>query len=80
VLAGAVPHDARELLAFNLGPGAVRELADRLIGWLEADEALRTATREALVATARERWSWEGVAEGVLATAQGDLGALAPPT
>jgi len=79
-LAGAVPPGARELLAFDLGPGAVRELAGRLIGWLEADETLRTATREALVATARERWSWEGVAEGVLATAQGDLGALAPPT
>lgn len=80
VLAGAVPEPARELLAFPLGPGAVRDLADRLIGWLEADEALRADTRAALVATARARWSWEGVAEGVLAAAQGDLQALAPPT
>jgi glycosyltransferase involved in cell wall biosynthesis len=79
VLAAAVPEEARDLLAFDLGPGAVRELADNLIGWLEADEALRTATRDALVATARERWSWEGVAQGVLAAAQGDLDALAPP-
>ncbi|MCW2968787.1 MAG: hypothetical protein JWM71_2559, partial [Solirubrobacteraceae bacterium] len=30
--------------------------------------------------TARARWSWEGVAEGVLAAAQGDLGGLAPPS
>ncbi|MEO6495894.1 MAG: glycosyltransferase, partial [Solirubrobacteraceae bacterium] len=80
VLADAVPQGARELLVFDLGPGAVRDLADRLIGWLEADEALRAATRDALVATARGRWSWEGVAEGVLATAQGDLDVLAPPT
>ncbi|MCW2991582.1 MAG: glycosyl transferase group 1 [Solirubrobacterales bacterium] len=79
VLAAAVPEPARELLAFDLGPGAVRALADRLIGWLEADEALRAATRDALVATARERWSWEGVAHGVLAAAQGELRALAPP-
>ncbi|MFL5845755.1 MAG: glycosyltransferase family 4 protein [Solirubrobacteraceae bacterium] len=80
VLADAVPQQARELLAFDLGPDAVRDLAARLIGWLEADEALRGATRDALVATARDRWSWEGVAQGVLAAAQGDLEGLAPPT
>jgi glycosyltransferase involved in cell wall biosynthesis len=80
VLAAAVPAGARGLLAFPLGPDAVGELAARLVGWLRADEALRGPTREALVATARARWSWEGVADGVLAAAQGDLQALAPPT
>jgi glycosyltransferase involved in cell wall biosynthesis len=80
VLAGAVPADARELLQFGLGPDAVRDLADRLIRWLQAPEELREATREALVATARERWSWEGVANGVIAAAQGELGALASPS
>ena len=43
VLAGAVPEPARDLLAFALGPDAVRDLAARLIGWLGADEALRSA-------------------------------------
>lgn len=80
VLADAVPPEARELLDFQLGPSAVRELAGSVIGWLEADEALRAQTRDALVATARARWSWEGVAEGVLAAAQGDLDVLSPPS
>jgi glycosyltransferase involved in cell wall biosynthesis len=80
VLAAAVPEQARGLLAFSLGPDAVRDLAARLIGWLEADERLRAQTRSALVETARTRWSWEGVAQGVLLAAQGDLDALASPS
>jgi glycosyltransferase involved in cell wall biosynthesis len=80
VLADAVPADARELLAFGLGADAVRDLAARLVAWLEAGEGLRSQTRDALVETARARWSWEGVAEGVLAAAQGDLDGLAPPS
>ena len=79
VLADRVPSEAAGLLAFPLGPTAVRDLADRLIGWLEAPEDVRERTREALVATARARWSWEGVAEGVIAAAEGRLDALAPP-
>ena len=34
-------------------------------------EELRAATREALVATARERYSWDGVARDVIAAARG---------
>ena len=79
VLADAVPPDTAGLLAFPLGATAVRDLADRLIGWLEAPEGVRERTREALVATARARWSWEGVAEGVIAAAEGRLADLAPP-
>ncbi len=79
-LAAAVPRDARDLLAFDLGDGAVEALADRIAGWLEAPESLRVPAREALTATARERWSWEGVARGVLAAAGGDLDALPPPS
>ena len=41
-------------------------------------EDLRGATRDALVATARERFSWEGVAAGVVAAAQGRLSELPP--
>lgn len=78
-LAAAVPEGARELLAFELGDDAVRALAACVTGWLEAPEALRRTTREALVATVRERWSWEGVAQGVLAAGHGRLDALPAP-
>jgi glycosyltransferase involved in cell wall biosynthesis len=79
-LADAVPPAAAPLLSFPLGPGAVRALADRIGGWLEAPEDLRARTRDALVATARERYSWKGVARSVVAAAQGRLDELPPPT
>ena len=71
VLAAAVPPAAREWLSFPVDDGAVRAIAGRVTAWLQAPEELRARTREALVATARERYSWEGVAEGVIAAAQG---------
>ena len=43
-----------------------------------ARTTLRARTRAALVATARERFSWEGVARGVVAAAQGRLAELPP--
>jgi len=73
----AVPPGAREMLAFDVGPGSVEEIADRLIAWLEAPADLRSAVREGLVATARARYSWDGVADGVIAAAQGHLSELA---
>lgn len=76
VLRAAVPSGARALLSFPLGPGAIRALAMRVVGWLEAPEELRAGTRAALVATTRERYSWEGVARGVLAAAEGRLDEL----
>ena len=48
---------------------AVRALGERLVAWLEADSALQDRTRTALVAAVRERWSWQGVARGVIAAA-----------
>ncbi|MGI8580384.1 MAG: glycosyltransferase family 4 protein [Solirubrobacteraceae bacterium] len=75
-LASAVPVEARDMLSFSLGPGAVAEIAVRLVDWLDAPEEVRSATRDGLVATARERYSWEGVAGGVIAAAQGRLGEL----
>jgi len=73
VLRAAVPSAARPMLSFALGAGAVRALAMRIVGWLEAPEDLRVGTRAALVATARQRYSWEGVARGVIAAAEGRL-------
>ena len=54
-------------------------LAACVTGWLLADERLRARTRAGLVAAVREHWSWEGVARGVLAAAQGELDGLLAP-
>ena len=78
-LAEDVPEAARGFLSFTVGPDAVRELADAVIGWLRAPEDLRAATRAAIVDVTRETWSWDGVARGVIAAAQGDLDALPRP-
>ena len=78
-LSEAVPEAARPLLSFERGPGAVRELADAVAGWLEAPEELRAATREAMVAITRERYSWDGVARTLIDAAQGRLGRLPAP-
>jgi glycosyltransferase involved in cell wall biosynthesis len=78
VLAAAVPEAARGWLSFPIDDGAVRAIAERVSAWLAAPDEVRKRTREALVATARERYSWEGVANGVVRAAQGDLQALPP--
>jgi len=78
-LAGALSPQVAEWLSFPVDDGAVRALAARVVGWLRADPQLRSLTRARLVGTARERWSWEGVARGVLSAARGELGDLARP-
>ncbi|MGH2864976.1 MAG: hypothetical protein ACRDJX_06965, partial [Solirubrobacteraceae bacterium] len=78
-LADAIPDAAADWLSFNLDDRAVRSLAARLCGWLAAEPALRARTREGLVAAVRERWSWEGVAGGVIAAARGELNAQPEP-
>jgi glycosyltransferase involved in cell wall biosynthesis len=78
MLAAAVPPEAREWLSFPVDDAAVRAIAERVRGWLQAPEELRARTRAALVATAHERFSWEGVAGGVIAAAQGRLAELPP--
>ena len=78
MLAAAVPEAARRWLSFPIDDGAVRAIAQRVTAWLEAPADLRERTRAALVAVARERYSWEGVAGGVIAAAQGRLEALPP--
>jgi glycosyltransferase involved in cell wall biosynthesis len=75
-LAGALPTEAAELVSFPVQIGAVEAIAERLSRWLELSEGRRGEAREALVATARRLWSWEGVARGVLAASRGDLDRL----
>ena len=79
VLAAAAPAPARPWLSFPLGPEAVDGIAERLVAWLSAPAALRASTREALADVARDRYSWEGVARGVLAASAGRLDALLSP-
>jgi glycosyltransferase involved in cell wall biosynthesis len=78
-LSRAVPPAAAEWLSFTVDDGAVRALADRLVGWLGADDELRSATRAGLVETVRERWSWDSVAQGVIEAASGELDRLQRP-
>lgn len=70
-LARSVPEEAAALLSFDLGDKAVEAIADRLIRWAHFDEGLREKTREGMVQTVRDRWSWEGVAAKVIVAATG---------
>jgi glycosyltransferase involved in cell wall biosynthesis len=79
VLREAVDADLRPLLDFERGPDAVREIADKLIGWLTLEDGRRAAASAALSELARARYGWESVAEGVIAAARGELAELARP-
>jgi glycosyltransferase involved in cell wall biosynthesis len=78
-LRDAVPEPARPWLSFEVGPTSVAELADALSGWLAAPAGGREATRRAIVETTRARYSWDGVARGVIAAARGELAELPEP-
>ncbi|MBW3579388.1 MAG: hypothetical protein KY462_16955 [Actinobacteria bacterium] len=77
-LAEAVPEEVRRWLRVPVDDQVVAGLADRVSGWLCTPAPVRARAREALGAVARERYSWEGVARGVLRAARGELGALPP--
>ncbi len=79
VLAAAVPAEAAQWLSFPVDDGAVRALAQCLTGCMTAQADLLAQTRRGLVATVRERWSWERVASGVIAAARGELAGLERP-
>ncbi|HWY89690.1 MAG TPA: glycosyltransferase [Solirubrobacteraceae bacterium] len=78
-LARAVPDSVAPWLSFPVDDSSVGALAERILAWLTVDEDLRERARAGLVRTVRERWSWEGVARGVIAAARGELDALAEP-
>jgi glycosyltransferase involved in cell wall biosynthesis len=79
ILAGALPEALRPLLSFELADDAVAQIADRLLRWLQLDPAEKRAASQALSDLARERFSWEGVARGVVEAAKGRLDALPLP-
>jgi glycosyltransferase involved in cell wall biosynthesis len=78
-LAEEVPPEAAGWLSFPVDDGAVPALAERVVACLQAPPELLADTRAGLVAAVRRRWSWERVAEGVIAAAQGDLDGLGRP-
>ena len=47
-LAPALPDNLRPLLSFDIGPGAVEEIAAKLVAWLTLDAAERDRARAAL--------------------------------
>ena len=71
ILAQPLSTQVRPLLTFERGMRAVDGIADAINGWLELDPDLREAARRRLSATARERFGWEQVAEGVIHAAHG---------
>jgi glycosyltransferase involved in cell wall biosynthesis len=75
----AVAPEVATLLSFERGPGAVEEIAAKLTAWLTLAPAAREEARAALSGVARERYGWEGVAQSVIAAAQGRLGELPEP-
>ena len=72
-LAARLPAQVAGLVSFPVGDGAPEEIAARLNAWLALEPALRERCRLILAATVAELWSWQGVAQGVLAAAAGDL-------
>jgi glycosyltransferase involved in cell wall biosynthesis len=50
----------------------VDQIADKLVAWLTLDPSERQRAKGALAAEAARRYSWESVAEGVIAAAQAD--------
>jgi glycosyltransferase involved in cell wall biosynthesis len=67
----ALPEHLRPLMSFEVGPGAVTEIASKLVKWLELDPDERDRARAALAAEAARRYSWESVARGVIDAASG---------
>jgi len=78
-LAPALPDELQPLLSFEIGPRAVEEIASKLVAWLTLDTAERECAQSALANEAARRYSWENVARGVIAAAQGRLTELPRP-
>jgi glycosyltransferase involved in cell wall biosynthesis len=71
-----LPADVRDLISFEVGPGAVEAIAGRLDRWLAVPTDRRREIGAALRERVAELWSWEAVAEGVIAASRGQLDRL----
>jgi glycosyltransferase involved in cell wall biosynthesis len=75
-LAEAIGETHSRLLGFEVGEEAVTGLAAALEGWLGLDPAERRRLGAALAERVRALWSWDSVAEGVIAASAGELDRL----
>jgi glycosyltransferase involved in cell wall biosynthesis len=75
-LAASLPPEVAELVSFPIDERAVLAIAERLNAWFALDEATRESARSILAETSARLWSWEGVAQGVLAASTGVLDGL----
>jgi glycosyltransferase involved in cell wall biosynthesis len=75
-LGEALGPELAPLLSFEVGPGSVERIAERMTHWLSLPSDERERVGSALAARVEELWSWEGVATGVIAASRGDLDKL----
>jgi glycosyltransferase involved in cell wall biosynthesis len=78
-LAEELPPEASHLMSFDLDDHAVESLGARINGWLGLDREIRDRALAALHDVAARKWSWEGVARGILAASAGRLDELPAP-
>jgi glycosyltransferase involved in cell wall biosynthesis len=69
----------QELLSFNLDDRAVQSIAGHLIAWLRTPPGLRDVTRAHLAEAVAAHYSWDVVAQRVIAAAGGQLDQLVSP-
>jgi glycosyltransferase involved in cell wall biosynthesis len=69
-LAAGLPDEAAGLVSFELGDGAIEDIAARLNAWLGLEPDERLDARRSLRETAKRLWGWEGVARKVIAASQ----------
>lgn len=65
-IARQIPQQVSPWLSFPIDDSAIQTIATDLTEWLKADPILRQDTRDQLVSLTHERWSWEGVANGII--------------
>jgi glycosyltransferase involved in cell wall biosynthesis len=72
-LAEAIGEPHARLLSFDVADGAVTDIAAAIEGWFGLEPAERRRAGAALAERVRSLWSWERVAEGVIAASAGEL-------
>jgi glycosyltransferase involved in cell wall biosynthesis len=78
-IAEALDPEIARLLSFPVERDAVEQLAERLLAWLALDSERRREVGRQLAHRVDELWSWERVAEGVIAASGGRLDELPVP-
>jgi glycosyltransferase involved in cell wall biosynthesis len=78
-IAEALEPELARLLSFPTELGAVEQLSERLLSWLALDPERRREAGRLLARRVDELWSWERVAEGVIAASEGRLEELPAP-